>query len=73
MQIRCSQCHKPFALGKESVHAALDVIAEEDNNYFNAACPHCGRSNKVSRDELLRAAPGWTRMEAKAEPEQSDT
>ena len=59
MQIRCSQCHKPFALGKEAVYAALDMITEQGLGHFNAYCPHCRRANRVSRDELLRAAPGW--------------
>jgi phage FluMu protein Com len=70
MQIRCSYCHKPFALGKEIVQEALDVTAEEEMNHYNASCPHCRKTNKVSREELLRAAPGWTRREAgEQEPE----
>jgi phage FluMu protein Com len=69
MQIRCSFCHKPFALGKDAVTEALDVIAEEDMHYYNAACPHCRKSNKVTREELLRAAPGWTRSETTGQEE----
>ncbi len=59
MQIRCAQCHKPFALNKEVVHAALDTITEQGLNHYNTYCPHCRRANRVSREELLRAAPGW--------------
>ena len=59
MQIRCSNCHKPFALNKETVHAALTAIHEEGLSHYDAACPHCRRVNKISRDELQRAAPDW--------------
>jgi hypothetical protein len=59
MQIRCYQCHKPFALSKDIVHEALDTLTEQDLGHYNAQCPHCRRINRVSRDELLRAAPDW--------------
>jgi phage FluMu protein Com len=64
MQIRCNQCHKPFAMGKEMVHEALDSMVEDDLNHYNVQCPHCRKTNKVSRDELVRAAPEWTQEEA---------
>jgi Zn finger protein HypA/HybF involved in hydrogenase expression len=64
MQIRCNQCHKPFALGKEAVNAALETITEESLNHYNVYCPHCRRANRVSREELLRAAPGWKKEAA---------
>ncbi|HLE53008.1 MAG TPA: hypothetical protein VI755_13155 [Anaerolineales bacterium] len=59
MQIRCTHCHKPFALNKDAVHAALDSITAEDLGHYNAHCPHCGRTNRVSRRELQRSAPDW--------------
>lgn len=62
MQIRCYNCHKPFALGKSAVHAALEVITAEELSHYNAPCPHCRRVNRVSRAELLRAAPDWQRL-----------
>lgn len=67
MQIRCYHCHKPFALGREAVHAALDEVTERNLSHFDAHCPHCRRVNRVSRDELLRAAPDWS--EKRSEPE----
>lgn len=60
MQIRCQQCHRPFAIGKEEVHAALDLLSEEDLAHYNAQCPHCRRVNRISREELLRVAPDWS-------------
>lgn len=60
MQLKCYQCHKPFALSREEVYSALDQITAENLNHFDAHCPHCRRINRVSRDELKRAAPDWT-------------
>jgi RNase P subunit RPR2 len=59
MQIRCYHCHKPFALGKEAVHMALQEMSDSDLSHYNAYCPHCGRANRVSHQELQRAAPDW--------------
>jgi phage FluMu protein Com len=74
MQIRCSHCHRPYALGKDAVHAALDTLQAEDLSHYNAQCPHCGRTNRVSRQELERSAPDWTPAESTTEtPGSSDT
>lgn len=59
MQIRCYHCNKPYALGKETIYAALDTLTSQNLNHYNAPCPHCRRLNRVSRKQLLRAAPDW--------------
>lgn len=59
MQIRCNHCHRPYALNKETIFMALDALHNENQHYYNAPCPHCRRTNRVSRQELERAAPGW--------------
>jgi phage FluMu protein Com len=61
MQIRCQNCHKPYALNHEVVLQALDQLNEGGQGYYNAACPHCGRMNKISKEVLLRAAPDWVK------------
>ena len=61
MQIRCQHCHRPFGLSKEVIHAALDLLTAENLGHYNANCPHCGKANRASRAELLRAAPDWVR------------
>lgn len=63
MQILCYHCHKPYALNKESIHAALDQIAAENLNHYDVPCPHCRRVNRVSQKELARAAPDWTQKD----------
>lgn len=60
MQIRCFNCHKPFALSKEAVYAALEQLIQEDLAHYNAPCPHCRRVNRISKDELIRYAPDWS-------------
>jgi phage FluMu protein Com len=63
MQIRCQQCHRPFALGREMVHEALDSMVEENMNHYNVQCPHCRKTNRVTQSELERAAPDWKQGE----------
>jgi phage FluMu protein Com len=59
MQIRCTNCHKPFALSKDEIHLALDTLKEEGLSHYNAHCPHCRRANRISLEELQRSAPDW--------------
>ena len=69
MQLRCSNCHRPFALKKEAVEAALEYVTAEKLGHYNAQCPHCRRVNRVSTKQLKRAAPYWTPGEAKEDEE----
>ena len=66
MQIHCQHCHRPFGLDKEGVHAALEEVSRENLVHYDIHCPHCGKSNHVSRNELQRAAPEWKKTENKA-------
>jgi phage FluMu protein Com len=59
MQIRCSNCHRPYAIGKDEIYAALDLLTAENMGHYNAPCPHCRRVNRVSLTQLQRAAPDW--------------
>lgn len=69
MQIRCQQCHRPFALSKEAVYQALDTMVEQNLHHYNVYCPHCRKMNRISKDDLLRSAPGWVKKEpAPTEP-----
>jgi phage FluMu protein Com len=64
MQIRCQNCHKPFALSRETVHAALDMLTSQNMSHYDAHCPHCRRVNRVSQQELQHAAPDWKKPTA---------
>jgi phage FluMu protein Com len=70
MQIRCQHCHRPFGLGKETIHAALDYLTTEDLGHYNVNCPHCGKSMRKSRAELQRAAPEWVRKHSDGSSDQ---
>jgi hypothetical protein len=59
MQIRCQQCHKPYGMSKETVYAAIEAMHTENLHHYDSQCPHCRRVNRISRDELIRSAPGW--------------
>ena len=60
MQIRCQNCHKPFALSKEAVYTALEQMTSENLKHYDLHCPHCRRVNHIAKKQLERAAPGWT-------------
>lgn len=59
MQLRCYSCHMPFAVGKDAVHAALEDMVENDWNHYDFRCPQCKKANRISREQLLHAAPNW--------------
>lgn len=69
MQLRCQYCHRPFALRKDVVHTALDLITAENLNHYDTYCPHCGKMNHVSKSALQRAAPDWRAESASSEAE----
>lgn len=59
MQIRCYSCKMPISVGKAMVEQALDIIHEDDLEHYNISCPKCKKNNRVSKEQLLHAAPGW--------------
>lgn len=61
MQIRCLHCGMPFALGKDVIHAALDLLEEQEHKFYDARCPKCRKANRISKPQLLKAAPGWSK------------
>lgn len=72
MQIRCNRCQRPFAIGKDAIYAAIDEIMENDLNHYNAPCPHCRRVNRISKQALIRAAPGWERRRETEEAQEGE-
>jgi len=69
MQIRCFKCHMPIALSKDMIYSALDVVMDEDLKYHDVHCPKCRKMNRVSKKQLVRAAPHWTRDREDVEAE----
>jgi len=69
MQIRCYNCHMPFAVSRDVVHAALDWVEAEDKQHYDMRCPKCRKANRISKERLLHAAPGWTQNEEETQTE----
>ena len=72
MQLRCYQCHTPFAINKDTIRAALDILHEEDLNHYNAQCPRCRKVNRVSVEQLKRAVPDWVPQSEDAQEDQEE-
>ena len=68
MQIRCFKCQMPIALNKEVIYAALDLLTDENLNRYDVRCPKCRKTNRVSYNQLKRAAPYWKRDREETEP-----
>lgn len=59
MQLRCYSCHTPFTIGRDFVHQSLNIMKEDDLVHYDFRCPKCKKTNRVSHEKLLHAAPNW--------------
>ena len=59
MQIRCMSCKMPISIGRQTVENALNIVHENNLVHFDFRCPKCKKTNKVSKKQLLHAAPAW--------------
>lgn len=59
MQIRCYSCKMPISIARAMVEQALSIMHEEDLVHYDFRCPKCKKANRVSKEQLLHAAPGW--------------
>lgn len=57
MQIRCYRCNNSFALKKEEIVFALEALEENQDNHYDVRCPRCRHINRVSLEQLRKAAP----------------
>ncbi len=69
MQIRCFKCQMPIALSRDLIYAALEEVTAQDLTHYDVRCPKCRKTNRVSRNQLLRAAPNWQRDQEESQPE----
>lgn len=49
MQIKCAQCAMPFALSNEQVADAIAIFKNDSHAHYDAQCPKCRRSTKLSK------------------------
>jgi phage FluMu protein Com len=78
MNLRCMYCQTMFALSREGMIAALQMMEAEGLTHYDAHCPKCRRANRVERKKLELANPNWqetlkemAKEAAKAEKEQA--
>ena len=72
INIHCFSCHTPFSVKQEEIEAALTTVTQEGLKHYNAICPRCGKANKVSKKQLLRAAPKWEPPKKTAKKKEGD-
>lgn len=56
MQIRCFKCQMPIALGREALLEAWKAVESENLSHYDVRCPKCRTVNRVSRQQIERAA-----------------
>lgn len=59
MNLRCTYCQTPFAIGRLEKLAAIQKMQAENLTHYDVFCPRCRRANSVSRQRLEIFTPGW--------------
>jgi hypothetical protein len=49
----------PISISRDNVEGALNIMEEDQLVHFDFRCPKCKKANRVSKEQLLHAAPGW--------------
>ena len=57
MQITCTFCATPFAIGKDEAETAIQKMVAEKLSFYNVHCPHCRRAIKVTRQQFKLFPP----------------
>lgn len=57
MQMRCYRCSWSFALNQDEIAFALKALEDSGGNHYDARCPRCRTTNKLSIEQLRRAVP----------------
>lgn len=57
MQIRCYRCNWSFAIKKDEIEFVLEALEESGDVHYDARCPSCRHSNRVSIEQLRQAVP----------------
>ncbi len=57
MQIRCYRCNWSFSIKTEEIQFALEALEESGGNHYDVRCQRCRHTNRVSLEQLRKAAP----------------
>jgi hypothetical protein len=69
MQTRCYRCGWSYAIKQDEIMAALQQLEAEGGVHYDVRCPRCRHVNKLSIEQLRRAAP---RPAAQPAPEETE-
>ena len=61
MQLKCTFCATPFALTKDQVAEAVEILQKDPHAHYDAHCPNCRRANKLSR-KMFEINPVYRKM-----------
>lgn len=61
MQLKCSFCSMPFALNKEQVAEAVEIVKADAAAHYDAHCPKCRRVTRVTK-KMLAINPIYKKM-----------
>ena len=60
MQLHCSSCKEMFVLSQEAALVGLhEVTHDENQQHYDARCPHCKRSNSIPIERIEKTFPNW--------------
>lgn len=59
MNIKCSFCQMPYAIGRSEMASAIQQMHAEKLNHYDAHCPRCRRSTPVQRQRMELFMPNW--------------
>lgn len=59
MNIKCSFCQTPYAIGRIEKLDALQHMYANNLNHYDAHCPRCRRATPVQRQRLEMTMPNW--------------
>jgi phage FluMu protein Com len=57
MQLRCYRCGWSFGVKREEITFAIEALEKSGGVHYDIRCPRCRHTNKISLDQLKRAAP----------------
>jgi hypothetical protein len=60
MQLRCYRCSWSFALKKDEIEFAIEALGASEGQHYDVPCPRCRHKNRVSIEQLKKAAPPST-------------
>lgn len=59
MNIRCSFCQMPYAIGRNEMLGALQRMSAENLHHYDAHCPRCKRATPIPRPRMEMFFPNW--------------